>query len=110
MCYSNLVPKEREQQADPTQPTHLSSKHYINHKPRFLCPRGVCDKKYPSKKDLDRHIRSYHRTWAAENPELANLTPVPPQRCEHCGYQTDRADNLKRHMDTYNGMCPERGV
>lgn len=86
-----------------------SSKHLWTHAPRLPCPHDACENKYPQKKDLDRHIRSHHAKWALKHPELANLSPVAERKCEHCGYNPgSRPDNLKRHMDRYNGTCAEK--
>ncbi|KAK2607295.1 hypothetical protein N8I77_005980 [Diaporthe amygdali] len=82
------------------------TKHYRNHAPPLSCPHDACDKKCPQKKDLDRHIRSNHASWAKKNPKLANLSNTKVYKCGRCGYEADRSDNVKRHVD--KGTCQKK--
>lgn len=62
------------------------------------CPHDACNERFAQKKDMQRHVRSHHKTWAAKNPKTANVT-VDEWKCERCEYATNRQDNLKRHVD-----------
>lgn len=85
---------------------HEFTKHYRNHAPPLPCPHDACVKKCSQKRELDRHIRAHHASWAKKNPNLANLSTEDEYTCKLCDYKTNRKDNLKRHTD--KGTCQKK--
>jgi|SRR5712675_91253 len=49
------------------------------------CPHGNCDKSYGRRQDLKRHIRDRH-----------GIRP----RCPSCGFESTRAERIRRHLIT----------
>ncbi|KAL6890838.1 hypothetical protein GGI43DRAFT_208219 [Trichoderma evansii] len=74
------------------------SKHLKTHNPDLPCVAypEYCSKKFPTKKELDKHYRTAHKVWA-------DLNGIPDQSCscEACGKDFTRSDNLVRHLNRF---------
>ncbi|KAK1997127.1 hypothetical protein LX36DRAFT_578995, partial [Colletotrichum falcatum] len=64
---------------------HELNRHMKKHTKPFACSSGGCGRRYPERKDLDRHVQAYH---CSEKHSF---------KCEGCGRGFTRQDNLTRH-------------